>query len=668
MAGALGYNMEDLAIATGLMANAGIKGEQAGTTLRAGLTNLISPAKTAAEAMAKYGIEIKNADGTVMPLAETMVYLREKLGELPEAEQAAAASAIFGKEAMSGWLAVINTSDEEFMKLGKAIYGSEGAAKQMAATMQDNLKGDIEELGGALDTLSINIANKFNGAMREGVQAIQAFVTGNASMSETFSRLSGAVGQAFTVIQGYLPQLGQMGKELIVQLAQGIVTGAPQLVTSAANIIVSIGNGLAANAQKILTMGGQLVMGLGQSIVSAVPRLITTAASIIGSLASGIAGNAQTFISKGLDLLNGFADSLTRSVPKLVQNGVAFIRNLVQGLMSSLPELISRVPEIISKFANIINDNAPTIIAGGVGIIKDLIVGIVKAIPTLVKNIPKIITAIIDVWQAFNWAQLGKKAITLLKDGIVKAAGLIKTAGQKIMTTITTALKNLPSNLLKLGKNGITGLANGIKSLAGTVKSAAVSIFNNIVNSLKSLPSKLLSIGKDLVKGLWNGISDMAGWVLDKIKGFGSSILGGIKKFFGIKSPSRLMASAIGMPIAQGIGVGIEDNEDEALKPMQGIVDKIKGINVAGVWDKVAGASGSLSYDVSAQLGDYVSSAIESNSPYSMLGSLIDAVEDLASRAIVLDIDGMRFATATAGATDNVSGNRLNLKQRGLAL
>lgn len=668
VAGALGYNMEDLAIATGLMANAGIKGEQAGTTLRAGLTNLVSPAKTASDAMEKYGISIKNADGTVMPLAETMEYLREKLGDLPEAEQAAAASAIFGKEAMSGWLAVINTSDEEFSKLSTAIYGSEGAAKQMAATMQDNLKGDIEELGGALDTIAIKVQDKFNGAMREGVQAIQGFVTGSASLPETFTRLSGAVDQAFTVIKGYLPQMGQMGLQLITMLAQGLVTGIPQLVTSATNIVVSIATGIANNAQQILTMGGQLVMGLGQSIVSAVPRLITSAAQIIGSLASGIAGNAQTFISKGLDLLNGFADSLTRSVPKLVKNGMEFIRNLVQGLMNSLPELISRVPEIISKFANVINDNAPTIIAGGVGIIKDLVVGIVKAIPTLVQNIPKIITAIVDVWQAFNWAQLGKKAITLLKDGIVKAAGLIKTAGQKIMTTITDALKNLPSNLLKLGKSGITGMANGIKSLAGNVKSAAVSIFNSVIDNLKNLPSKLLTIGKDLVKGLWNGISNMTGWVIDKIQGFGSSVLSGIKNFFGIKSPSRLMANAIGMPLAQGIGVGIEDNEDAALKPMQGIVDKIKGINVAGAWDKISGANGSLSYDVSAQLGDYVSSAIDSSSPYALLGSLIDAVEDLASRAIVLDIDGVRFATATAGASDNVSGNRLNLKQRGLAL
>lgn len=668
VAGALGYSMEDLAIATGLMANAGIKGEQAGTTLRAGLTNLVSPAKTAADAMEKYGINIKNADGTVMPLAETMEYLRQKLGALPEAEQAAAASAIFGKEAMSGWLAVINTSDEEFAKLSTAINGSEGAAKQMAATMQDNLKGDLEELGGAIDTLSINVASKFNGALREGVQAIQGFVTGSASMSETFSRLSGAAGQAVEVIRGYLPQLGQMGRELVSNLAQGLVSGLPSLVTGAANIVTSIGTGIANNAQKIISMGGQLIMGLGQAIISASGQLISTGANILKSLASGITGNTQSFISKGLDLLNGFADTLTKNVPKLVQNGMEFIRNLVKGLMNSLPELISRVPEIISKFANVINDNAPTIIAGGVGIIKDLVVGIIKAIPELVKNIPKIITAIVDVWQAFNWADLGRKAITLLKDGCLKVIGLVKSAGTKVLTTITDALKSLPTKLLDLGKKGVTGIVNGIKNMLGSIKSAATSIFNAVWDGIKSLPSKLLEIGKDLVRGLWNGISDMTGWVIDKIKGFGDSVLGGIKRFFGIESPSKVMRDQVGRYLAEGVGEGIAENEDAAISPMEGLVDKIKGIDVAGEWGKLSGVGGSLNYDVSAQLGDYVSSAIDRNSPYAILGSLIDAVEDLANRAIVLDVDGKRFAEVTASASDNVSGNRLNLRSRGLAL
>ena len=121
VAGALGISMEDTALAVGLMANAGIKATQAGTALRGGLTNLVKPSKQAADAMERYGIEIqKNDDGSVN-LRATMEHLRSKFGELSETEQAAAAGAIFGKNAMSGWLAIINGSDEDFNKLADAI-------------------------------------------------------------------------------------------------------------------------------------------------------------------------------------------------------------------------------------------------------------------------------------------------------------------------------------------------------------------------------------------------------------------------------------------------------------------------------------------------------------------------------------------------------------------
>ena len=576
-------------------------------------------------------------------------------------------------EEFNAGLQACNTEAEKqayMLSVTNAALGAAGNAYREnnaqiieANTAQSRYNSELAGLGAIVEPTKTAVVS----GMADMLRSVNDFLTGGISAKEMFSQLRGTVTETIQGIRASLPQLGQMGLELVSMLAQGIVTGLPNLISRGVSIVVSLANGIASNAQQILTMGGQLVMGLGQSIVSAVPQLITSAASIIGSLASGITGNAQTFVSKALDLLDGFADSLTQSVPKLVQNGMEFIRNLVRGLVNSLPELISRVPEIISKFANVINDNAPTIIAGGVGIIKDLIVGIIKAIPTLIQNIPKIITAIVDVWQAFNWAQLGRKAITLLKDGIIKAAGLIKTAGQNILNTITNALKNLPSNLMKLGKNGITSLASGIKSLAGSVKTAATNIFNSVVNAVKNLPSKLLSIGKDLVRGLWNGIADMTGWVLDKIKGFGESILGGIKKFFGINSPAK-STMLLGGYVAEGLGVGIEDNEDAALKPMYGIVDKIKGIDVAGAWNKLSGAGGSLSYDVSSQLGDYVSSAIDSSSPYALLASLIDAVEELASRPINIDIDSMRVATATAGASDSVSGNRLNLRNRGLAL
>ena len=127
LAGALGYSVEDLAQAIGLMANSGIKGSNAGTALRSVLTRLAKPPKEAAEAMEQYGISMKNSDGTMKSLMEVMENMRDSLQGLPEDEQAAAAAAIGGQEAMSGLLAIVNASESDFKKLANAIDNADGS-------------------------------------------------------------------------------------------------------------------------------------------------------------------------------------------------------------------------------------------------------------------------------------------------------------------------------------------------------------------------------------------------------------------------------------------------------------------------------------------------------------------------------------------------------------
>lgn len=160
VAGALGISMEDTAVAVGLMANSGIKASQAGTSLRTGLSNLAKPTKQMKEWMDKYNIAlVENEDGSVN-LRETMIKLREKMGDLSETEQAAAAAAIFGKDSMAGWLGVINASDEDFNKLVTAIDNSNGAAQGMADTMQSNLSGAMTIFKSALEGLGIELYDK----------------------------------------------------------------------------------------------------------------------------------------------------------------------------------------------------------------------------------------------------------------------------------------------------------------------------------------------------------------------------------------------------------------------------------------------------------------------------------------------------------------------------
>lgn len=161
VAGALGYSLEDVSIATGLMANAGIKADQAGTSLRAIMTRLIDPPKDAATALDTLGISAINADGSVKPFRQTIMELREKFKGLSQSEKAQMASSIAGTEAMSGFLAVVNASDSDFDTLANAIDNADGASKQMANTMNDNAKGGAIQLQSAIEGVSIAIGSIF---------------------------------------------------------------------------------------------------------------------------------------------------------------------------------------------------------------------------------------------------------------------------------------------------------------------------------------------------------------------------------------------------------------------------------------------------------------------------------------------------------------------------
>lgn len=156
VAGSLGYTIEDVSTALGLMSNNGIKGSMAGTSLKTSLANLAAPTDKMQSVMDKYNISLTDNEGNMKSLGEVMDNLRTSLGGLDEAEQTAAASMLFGKEAMAGMLSIINTSEEGYESLASQIENSTGAADRMAETMQDNLAGTLEQLGGQMETLQLS--------------------------------------------------------------------------------------------------------------------------------------------------------------------------------------------------------------------------------------------------------------------------------------------------------------------------------------------------------------------------------------------------------------------------------------------------------------------------------------------------------------------------------
>ncbi|BCZ46934.1 hypothetical protein psyc5s11_30010 [Clostridium gelidum] len=156
---ALGVSFEDTAASIGLLSNSGIKGTQAGTVLRGALTNLAKPTDTAAALMDNLGMKFFDANGKMLPMTDILTVLRDKTADLTQQEKAAAFAQIFGKEAMSGMLAMVDQGPDKFDELSKSLTNCDGSSKKMAGTMQDNLKGSIEAMKGSIETAAIKIGD-----------------------------------------------------------------------------------------------------------------------------------------------------------------------------------------------------------------------------------------------------------------------------------------------------------------------------------------------------------------------------------------------------------------------------------------------------------------------------------------------------------------------------
>lgn len=200
VAGALGYSVEDMSLGIGLMANASIKAEVAGTSLKTALANMAKPTKQQATYMNKYGISLTQADGTMKTFGEVVENLRSSLGGLGEQEQIAAATAIFGKESFAGMLAIVNASEQDFNKLTDAVYNCDGAAKRMADIKLDNLNGSITLAKSAFDALQVELGEMLLPMLTEGIkrftkitEVVTTFVRENPEAVKTIAKVAASL-------------------------------------------------------------------------------------------------------------------------------------------------------------------------------------------------------------------------------------------------------------------------------------------------------------------------------------------------------------------------------------------------------------------------------------------------------------------------------------------
>ena len=227
LAGTLGYSVEDTTVALGLMANAGIKGSQAGTSLKTALANLTKPTAKMRAVMDEYNISIANSDGSMKSLSEVMDMLRANLGGLGAAQQAAAATTLFGKEAMAGMLTIINASEEDYDKLTEAIANADGTAKSMAETMQQNLNGQLTILKSGLEEAAISIGDALMPAIRALTALVQNWVEWFNSLDQSTKSLIATVGVVVAALGPLLVIIGS-----IVSSIGSIMTAIPTMASA----------------------------------------------------------------------------------------------------------------------------------------------------------------------------------------------------------------------------------------------------------------------------------------------------------------------------------------------------------------------------------------------------------------------------------------------------
>jgi TP901 family phage tail tape measure protein len=438
LAGTMGYSVEDVSLALGLMANASVKGSMAGTSLKTALSNLASPTEDMANVMTQYGISISDAEGNALPLIDVMKQLREKFSGLSETEQAATASTLFGKEAMSGMLAIINASDSDFDNLTKNINNADGAAQAMADTMQDNLQGQITILKSGLEGLGIEIYEGMSAPLQEAAVEAQNYVN---RLTEAFK--NGGLSKM-------IEEAGAIFGELAVKAAEA----APEMINAAVDFLQAFVDGIANNADKLAKSAVNIIQTLITSVIEHAPDLIKAAKVIVSELVD----NLNKLLPKELQAP---VKEAVNTIKKSFENGglkkaIESVKNIVVNLGKAFTNVAKVVLPPLSKAVDFLADNS------------EVLLGVITSVYAAFKSysIISTVTALITTHTAAVTAESLAEAAAL-NTITLKQIAVGALTGEITLATAAQYAWNLAMNLNPIGIviTAAAALAAGIAAL-----------------------------------------------------------------------------------------------------------------------------------------------------------------------------------------------------------
>lgn len=581
VAGTLGYSVEDMSLGIGLMANASVKAETAGTSLKTALANMAKPTKQMQAYMDKYGISLTNADGSMKTFREVIDNLRSSLGGLSKTEKTAAATAIFGKESFAGMLAIVNASDADFKKVSDAVNNAAGAAERMAAIKLDNLEGDVTLLKSATDGLQTAIGDALLPTFRAGTQQLTKFVSNltefinaNPELVRTIVKVTAGLlafkAAALTAKLGFLELKGGV---LTIQKVMALFKGKTALagveavgfagkVKGVAKSVTGYFSGIGSAAGGVRRAFGQMFSG-----------------TKIGGAFSKIGGAAGGVFSK---LFSGMGGVATRAF-----TGVA------------------------GTITNILGKAGTAVTAGPLGKIGSVIGKGFGKIGTLIAPLQKLGGAILGPFSGI----LGKvlpvvgvislivAAVQILRDNLDKVREVVERvfgkAGLDVFNGIVDAITNIGDTIRNIFTDGNLGgarqfLINLFGEEATGVIDGAITILQTVWNILSGFIEFVNTYVRPIVEQIFSFI---VGTVLPQIaQAFAewaptiASILQGLAEVVSTIATAIMAVIQFLMPTIQSIiGVALETIKgvvSGALTAIKGLVDVFAGI-FTGDWTRV---------------------------------------------------------------------------------
>ena len=608
VAGALGFTAEDTAEAIGLMANAGIKSSQAGTAMRSMMTNLTGEVKFVGDAFGELTIQTTNTDGSMRSLGDILADCRAAFAQMSESEKAANAEALVGKNAMSGFLAVMNAAPGDIEKLNSAINNCDGTAEKMAATMQDNLAGRLTILKSQLEELAISIGEILMPYIRQIVGWIQGLVDWLNSLDEGTKKIIVTVALVAAALGPVLIVIGK-----VVGAIGTIMTVVPQIASAISGVIAFVSGTVIPAISAVVAAIGWVPLAI--AAVVAILVVLYNKCEWFRDAVNAIWTQIKEFFVSAWEVICSF---FTETIPNAWNSLVSFFQGIPawwSGLWQSVgdffsniwtnmmnnPVLTGIVDMIRSLWENLsttlqgIWNGIRTAASGAWELIKNVVLGPVLLLIDLVTgNFTKLKEDAANIWNNIKnaastiWNGI-KQVVGSLAQGLASHVSILFNGLKTTIANIWTAIKNtassawnglknlvssIASNLKQAAVNAFKSMVSGIGSALSSLGSVVQSGFQSAISFITSLPGKALEWGKDFINGIADGIRSAIGNVVNAV----SDVADKIRSFlhFSVPDEGPLTDYESWMPdFMSGLAKGIEKSRGMVKKAVSGVASDL---------------------------------------------------------------------------------------------